>query len=122
MTDSRLENVFTIDADYETEERYDLGKFIQFKGDVHDVLCCPFLMGLKKLPLWRYYRVDDGEKDIDLISDDAYGTLFYSFLIQYYNDTFEEEFPEGTVLKLFSIEDLEQLYADLSDKNFDRIV
>lgn len=121
MTDSRLDKVFTIDKDYVSDERYDIAKFIEFKGDVHDVLCCPFLMGLKKLPLWRYYRVDDGEKDIDNISFDAYGTLFYSFLIQYYNDRYEEEFPEGTVLKLFNVEDLENLYTALSNKDFDKI-
>lgn len=111
-----FENLFTIN-EYSSEERYDLTKFFEFKNDVHDVLCSPFLMGLKKLPVWRYYRVDDGYKDIDMISYDAYGTLWYSYLIQIYNDTVDEVFEEGTVLNLFSASDLEELYAKVADKD-----
>lgn len=111
--DDRLEGLFLID-DASSEERYALEKIIAFKGDGHDVLVSPFLDGLKKLPVWRYYRVDDGEKDIDMISYDAYGTLFYAWLIQYYNDTIDEVFQEGTVLSLFNETDLEELYRNIS--------
>lgn len=111
--DERLEDLFLI-SNEATEERYALEKFMQFKGDAYDVLCSPFLDGLIKLPVWRYYRVDDGEKDIDMISYDAYGTLFYAWLIQYYNDTIDETFPEGTILNLFDENDLEELYKNIS--------
>lgn len=119
--DSRFEDVFTI-GEVVSEERYDLEKFIDFKGDCFDVLCSPFLDGLKKLPVWRYYRVNDGFKEIDLISLDAYGTPFHAPLIQHYNDTIEEIFPEDTVLLLFHQDDLEQLYATLSDKDLSKLV
>lgn len=118
--DERLENVFLI-GDEATEERYALEKFFAFKGDGHDVLCSPFLDGLRKLPVWRYYKVDNGEKDIDLISWDAYGTLFYSWLIQYYNDTIDEVFPEGTILSLFDEGDLEELYKNISNGELEDI-
>lgn len=106
-----------ITANYASEERYDLAKFMEFKGDSYDALNCPFLIGLKKLPVWRYYRVDEGYKDIDLIAHDAYGSMFYAYLIQFYNDTIEETFSEETVLKLFNIEDLDDLYNDLQNNN-----
>ena len=36
------------------------------------------------------------------------------FLIQFYNNDFRETFPEGTILKLFSAEDLNEIYYHLS--------
>lgn len=118
--DDRLDDLFLM-SDDATEERYALEKFVEFKGDGHDVLISPFLDGLKKLPVWRYYRVDDGEKDIDMISYDAYGTLFYSWMIQFYNDTIDETFDEGTVLGLFSEQDLEELYKNVSAGELEQI-
>ena len=90
-----------------------------WKEDTYDVLNSPFLLGLNELPVWRYYRVNEGFKDIDLISQDAYGTPVYSSLIQIYNGVIDETFPEDTVLKLFNVDALEQLYADMVHKNMD---
>lgn len=118
----KYENLFVIDTDVVSDERYDLAKFMPYKVDTYDVLNCPFLMALKKLPVWRYYRVNEGYKDIDMISYDAYNTLFYAYIIQYYNDTTLEHFEEDTVLKLPSIEDLEDLYANLINKDLSGIV
>lgn len=112
--------LFTI-SDEESEERYDLIKFMPWKEDTYDVLNSPFLNGLSDLPLWRYYRVNEGFKDIDLISQDAYGTPVYSSLIQIYNGTTQEVFDEDTVLKLFNTDDLEQLYANMVNVNMDAL-
>lgn len=109
--------MFTI-GDIASEERYDLAKFMPFVGDTYDALSSPFLLGISNLPVWRYYKVNDGFKDIDLIATDAYGIPVYSSLIQIYNGTTQEVFPEDTILKLFSMDDLEQLYANILDKNF----
>lgn len=108
--------LFTIN-EVGSDERYDLAKFMPWKEDTFDALNAPFLDGLMQLPVWRYYRVNDGYKDIDLIAQDAYSTPTYSSLIQIYNSTVSEFFPEGTVLKLFSVDDLEQLYSDMLNKN-----
>ena len=54
--------------------------------------------------------------EIDLISTDAYGTPFLAFLIQYYNDISEETLPEDTILKMFSLDDLNALYYNLSSQ------
>ena len=118
--DAGIENVFLINSGT-FDEQYDIGKFIEFKGDVYDVLVSPFLDGIKKLPVWRYYKVEDGEKDIDLISFDVYGTLFYGWIIQYYNDTTEEVFKEGDILNLFNESDLEELYKNISNGNLEQI-
>lgn len=120
MTDDRFEDVFAL-AEYTSEEKYDLAKFLEFKGDCYDALCSPFLFALKDLPVWRYYRVNDGYKDIDLISYDAYETLWYAPLIQLYNGVFDEVFEEDTVLLLPSADDLEELYTKLSDKDLEDI-
>lgn len=104
---------------YSSEETYDLAKFIDFVDDVYDVINCPFLTKLKKLPTEKYYNVDEGYKDIDLISQDVYDTPFFTFFIQYYNDTSETVFPEGTVLNLFSKEDLVSLFHEISAGDID---
>lgn len=116
-TNDMYDGLFTM-GDISTSERYDLGKLMPWKEDTYDVLNSPFLLGLMNLPLWRYYKVNDGFKEIDLISSDAYSTSVYSSLIQIYNGTTEEVFPEYTVLKLFSVDDLEQLYADVVNLDF----
>lgn len=119
--DKKFQGLFTL-SEESTEERYDFAKFMPYKGDCYDVLNSPFLLGLKKLPVWRYYRVNEGFKDIDNISFDAYGTLFYANLIQFYNDTNAETFEEDTVLNLFSVEDLENLYAKIANGYLDELV
>ena len=112
--------LFTID-EVGSDERYDLAKFMPWKEDTFDALNAPFLSGLVELPVWRYYRVNEGYKDIDLIAQDAYSTPTYSSLIQIYNGTTEEEFPEDTVLKLFNVDDVEQLYSDMLNKNMNTL-
>ena len=106
--------MFTV-RNYPSEEQYDLGKLMDFKGDVYDVIDSPLLNKLQQLPVARYYNVNDGYKDIDLISMDAYGDPFYAFLIQYYNNMFIETFPEDTVLNLFGLSDLNDLYNNIAN-------
>lgn len=118
--DNRIENLFLISTE-PVNNKYDLEKFLEFKVDTYDVLCSPFLDGLKKLPVWRYYKVEEGFREIDQIAYQVYGNLFYAWLIQYYNDTIEEVFPDGTILNLFSEFDLEELYSNISNGNLEQI-
>lgn len=105
--------MFTIRT-YQSDETYDLAKFINFEDDVFDVINCPFLLKLKELPTYKYYKVQDGYKDIDMISQDAYETPFFAFFIQYYNDTDKTVFDETDELNLFSKEDLIELFYQIS--------
>lgn len=99
---------------YQSEEVFDLAKFINFEEDVYDVINCPFLLKLRELPTYRYYKVAEGFKDIDMISQDVYGTPFFTFFIQYYNDTDKIVFDETDELNLFSQEDLLELFHQMS--------
>lgn len=99
---------------YTSEEKFDISKFMNFENDVYDVLNSPFLAQIAQLPTVEYYNVDYGFKEIDLISSEKYGTPFFAYLIQFYNNDFRETFPEGTILNLFSLEDLNEIYYNLS--------
>lgn len=99
--------------DYSSEEKYDIAKFLNFEGDVYDVLASPFLIQLQQLPTVQYYNVSSGFKDIDLIAAEVYEDSFFAYLIQFYNNDFRETFPEGTVLKLFSVDNLNDIYYNL---------
>lgn len=105
---------FTI-RNYPSSERYDISKFMDFFIDCYDVVNSPFLIGLKELPVVRYYDVNNGYKDIDSISQDVYNNQFYTYLIMFYNDLTSEIVSENTVLKLFSLDDLDELYFKLSN-------
>lgn len=118
--DDRIQDLFLISTNA-SDERFSPEKFMEFKGDSYDMLCSPFLDGLRQLPVWRYYKVDEGARDIDLIAYQVYGNLFYGWLIQFYNDTIEETFKDGTILNLFSEEDLEELYQNISNGNLEQI-
>lgn len=100
--------------EYSSEEPFDLAKFMQFDIDVYDVLNCQLLERVKSLPVYKYYNISEGYRDVDLISSEIYGTPFYAFYIQHFNDLYEDTFSEGTILKLFSLTDLNNLFHDLS--------
>ena len=100
--------------DFASEEKYDISKFLDFQEDVYDVIGSPFLAQLKQLPTVEYYNVNNGFREIDLISSEKYGTPFFAYMIQFYNNDFREVFPEGTILNLFSPKDLIDLFNNLS--------
>ena len=100
--------------DYTSEEKFDLAKFIPFEEGVFDVINSPFLQKLADLSTVDYYHVDWGYKDIDMIATDYYDDQFFAYLIQFYNNDFRDTFPEGTVLRMFSLTDLNDLFHELS--------
>ena len=67
---------------YDSEEKFDIAKFMNFENDVFDVLNSPFLSQISQLPIVEYYNVDEGFRDVDLISSEKYGTPFFAYLIQ----------------------------------------
>ena len=102
---------------YESDEKFDISKFLNYVEGVYDVLDSPFLNRLQQLPTVQYYNVDDGYKEIDLIATSMYGDCTYAYLIQYYNNDLREVFPEGTVLNLFDAQDLEELFHDIATQS-----
>ena len=101
--------------EFKSEEKYDISKFLNFEQDVYDVINSPFLLQVQQLPTVEYYHVNNGFREIDLISSEKYGDPFFSYLIQFYNNDFRETFPEGAILKLFSIDDLNEIYHNLAN-------
>ena len=101
---------------YSSEEKFDLAKFLQFENDVYAVLNSPFLAQISQMTPVDYYYVNSGYKDIDMIATDYYGDQFFAYLIQYYNGDFRDTFPEDTVLKMFSVEELNEIFHNLSIK------
>ena len=116
---------------YKSEEKYDISKFLNYDNGTYDCIDSPFITQLQSgaisciqgqiaqlqsLPTVKYYNVNDGFKEIDLIAAQEYGDVFLAYLIQYYNNDFRETFPEGTILNLFSSADLQELYFTLSAK------
>lgn len=102
---------------YTSEEKFDISKFMDYKEGVYDVIDAPLLNQLKQLPIVQYYYVNEGYHDIDLISSDVYGTPFLAYLIQFYNGDFRDTFPEDTVLNLFSMDNLNDLYNEIVTKS-----
>ncbi len=99
--------------DYPSEEKYDISKFMKYEENVYDTVGSVFLAKMKLLPTVRYYYVDNGYREVDIIAQQVYGSVFFAYLIQFYNNLFIETFPEGTILNLFSATDLENLYSQL---------
>lgn len=101
--------------EFKSDEKYDISKFLNFENDVYDVINSPFLIQVQQLPTVEYYYVDNGFREIDLIAAEKYGDSFFAYIIQFYNNDFRETFPEGTVLRLFSVDDLNEIYHNLSN-------
>ena len=99
---------------YPSDERYDLAKVINFVSDIYDVINSPLLNKFKSLPIVSYYDVSEGYRDLDQISQEVYNSPFYTYYIMFYNDLLSETVPEDTVLKMFSLTDLDNLYQNIS--------
>ena len=100
---------------FTSEEKFDISKFLYFQDNIYDVIDSPFLCQLSQLQTVGYYDVDErGYRDIDMIATDYYGDQFFAYLIQFYNNDFRLQFPEGTRLNMFSVNDLNELFHKLS--------
>ena len=99
---------------YTSDEKFDISKFLMFENNIYDVINSPFLAQISQLSTVDYYNVDYGYRDIDMIATDHYGDQFFAYLIQFYNGDFREQFPEGTKLRMFSVEELNELFHTLS--------
>lgn len=89
---------------------YSLSNYI----DGNDVYNSKFLYLFMKLPPTGYYTINRYEKRIDLISQDIYAED-YSDLLLMYNSIKVEGLTLGKVLRLFSIQQLDNLISNLDD-------
>ena len=68
---------------YSSEEKYDISKFLDYVDGIYDTLNSPFIIQLQQLPVVKYYNVNEGFKEVDLIASEIYGDAFFAYLIQY---------------------------------------
>ena len=106
--------IFYTNLDYESGERFDLAKFLEFNEDNFDILNSFFLTEVLNLPYVGNFVVQDESESPDYVSKKIYGRHQYWWLLMYYNNIFDfKRLTKGTVLKYFSLSDLESLFFKL---------
>jgi len=105
--------MFTV-RNYPSEESKDIGKLLNFVDDCYDLLNAPFLNKFIELPIAGTYNVNNGYRNLDQISQSYYKSPYYTYYIMYYNNLLTEVLPENTVLNMFSLDDFNSLYQQLS--------
>ena len=96
-----------------SDETNSVENFLNWTGDCYDLLDSPFLNLFVNLPVYQVYNVNSGYKALDQISQDVYGSPFYTFYIAYFNGLLTEILPENTQINLFNIDDFTNLYQNL---------
>lgn len=106
-----------IDIDVESDNRYNVRKFCEFKEGIYDDFTSYFLEQLLALPSAGSYEITKIEARPDVYSRDIYGTTkYWQLLLRYNNVVNLHQLALGTVLFFPSITSLEQLYFSLKVK------
>ncbi len=115
--------MYYINLDVESDERYDLRKFMEF-DDIDlgfDILTPYFFYKLEKILPNGKYRVVNEQYNPSLVSYNIYGSTDYWWIIMIYNNIFSfDDIILGLELQYPSIEDLEDLYFELKSKSLGR--
>lgn len=109
--------MYYFDFDYESEERYDPAKYMEFTEGAFDILTSYFINELQKLPVNGIFQVTSEFNRPDLASTKIYGLTKYWWLILLYNNLSSPwELVIGLELSYPSINDIENLYFSLKAK------
>jgi len=113
--------MFFINLDYESKERFDLSRFVEFTNGCHDFLLSYFVRELKNLKQYSTFVVQNEEYRPELISYKIYGSVQYWWIIMFYNDLVSiEDITTGLMIGYPSIADLESLYFTLKSKSLEQ--
>jgi hypothetical protein len=105
---------FFIDAEYESDERYDIAKFMNYENNEYDPVTSRFLEELVKLPIAGTFKISYEEYRPDLISYKIYkDTQYWWILIEYNKLMSFEDLTAGIEINFPSLTDLEELYFNL---------
>ncbi len=116
-----MTELFYINLEIESDERFDLAKFMDFSDDVKgtaagrfDPLTSFFLRELPLLQSRGQYAIQVEEFRPDQISFKFFGTTEYWWVIMAYNSMLSiEELTTGTILEIPSEESMSQLFFRL---------
>lgn len=106
---------FFINLEVESEERFDLAKFMEFlQGDNHDPLTSSVFNNIRSLEKGGQYRVSGEDGKPDLISYRIYGDTQYWWIILAYNGkTSYLDIKNGEELIFPTIVAIEDFYFSL---------
>ena len=103
--------IFYANLDFESTERFDLGRFLEFNIDNYDILNSFFIVEFLKLPSIGKFTINGEEQSPDYISKKLYDRHEYWWLLMYFNGITDfQKLKNGMVLEYFSVSDLESLY------------
>lgn len=109
-------SMFFLNLDLETEERFDISKFLEYT-DCFDPLTSFTLDQIKKLPVGGNYAVSGEEGRPDLLSYRIYGNTQYWWILMFYNDKINiEDIKTSDILYYPKLDELENFYFSLKIK------
>jgi len=106
-------SIFYINTDIESEERFDLRKFMEF-NEGFDPLNSHMIEQIYEFKPQGYYNVQDEEANPSLLSYNIYGDVQYWWILLLYNKLeSSSDLTIGSVVKYPDLADLEDLYFRL---------
>jgi len=106
--------MYFINLERDRKDRYAANKFMEWKGDMFDILDSYFIHKVKSLPIFGVYSVSFDEKRPELISYRIYGAIQYWYILMIYNNRISNtEFSTGDQINYPSISDIEDLFFGL---------
>ena len=108
---------YFINTKYQSPDRYDLAKFLEFDVDAFSVTNSEFLDELNKLPSGGSYQVIGESKDPSLVAFTVYNDPSMYWIILYYNNLQSEaDMLSGMVLEYPTKSDVDKLFFGLKAK------
>jgi hypothetical protein len=103
--------LFYINAEYESDTRFDSAKFMEFINGNYDILNSYLFNRIKELPLSGVYKVVSEDANPPLVSFRIYQDIQYWYLLLLYNDVIDfRDVKIGDRIKFFDLSDLEDLF------------
>lgn len=108
---------FYIDSSRDTQDRFDLSKFMEFVVDNYDPLTSALLDDLPTVEQGLVFTVQGEESRPNVVSKKIYGSNQYWWVVLLYNNLIDfRDFVTGDDLIAPSIVGLESLYFSLKAK------
>lgn len=105
---------FFINPTFQSKERFDLGKLLEFTNEGYDVLNSTFLEELKSLPEKGVYIVSGEDGKPALISHKIYGSTQYWWVLMFYNGILKsDDIVSNMAISYPSLNRLEDLFFSL---------